>query len=145
MYGTYEVLQVLQVHQVHLEVGIQAGVRNRLQIRISKSSREEMNNEQKSKNLQGGGPPRPGNPGGGAPGNPPGGGKPPNPPGGAGPPTPAAGPPSPTGRPRPAGLLIPRPAERVAGALATPSPGPLGPSRADGSAGGGPSTEQDTT
>ena len=89
-----------------------------------------------------GGPPRPPKPGGGAPGKPPGG-NPGKPPGGGGPPTPAAGPPSPTGRPRPAGLLIPGPAARVAAAPA--APGPAVPSRAEGSAGGGPSTEQETT
>lgn len=95
------------------------------------------------KNLRGapGGPPRPANPGGGAPGKPPGG-KPGNPAGGGGPPTPAAGPPSPIGRPRPAGLLTPGPAARVAAAAA---PGTPVPRRAEGSAGGGPSTEHETT
>lgn len=90
-----------------------------------------------------GGTPLPGNPGGGAPGKPPGG-KPPKPAGGGGPPTPAAGPPSPIGNPRPAGLLIPGPAASVGG---TPPGTPLAvvPNRADGSAGGGPSTEHDTT
>ena len=88
-----------------------------------------------------GGPPLPGNPGGGAPpGNPPGG-NPPNPPGGAGPPTPAAGPPNPTGKPLPAGLLIPGPACM---AVAAAPPGALVPNLADGSDGGGPSTELDT-
>lgn len=95
-------------------------------------------------NLRGppGGAPRPAKPGG-APGKPPGGkpGKPPG--GGGGPPTPAAGPPRPTGRPRPAGLLMPGPAERVAAAEATP--GTLDPKRDEGSAGGGPSTEHETT
>ena len=89
-----------------------------------------------------GGPPRPGNPGGPPPGKPPGG-KPGNPPGGAGPPTPTAGPLNPTGNPRPAGLLMPGPAANVGGAPPAP-PGALVPSRADGSAGGGPSTEHET-
>ena len=94
-------------------------------------------------NLRGppGGPPLPANPGGPAPGKP----APPNPgnpPGGAGPPMPAAGPPNPTGSPRPAGLLIPGPAAIVGGAPAPP--GALVPSLAEGSAGGGPSTEQET-
>lgn len=88
-----------------------------------------------------GGPPRPANPGGAAPGNPPGG-KPGNPPGGAGPPTPTAGPLNPTGKPRPAGLLTPGPAAKV-GNVAVP-PGALAPNLDDGSAGGGPSTEQET-
>jgi len=95
-------------------------------------------------NLRGpppGGPPRPGKPGGAPPGNPPGGANPGNPPGGAGPPTPAAGPPNPTGNPRPAGRLIPGPADSVGGAPAPP--GALAPSRAEGSAGGGPSTEHE--
>jgi hypothetical protein len=83
--------------------------------------------------LRGGGPPRPTNPGGA---NPPGG------KGGAGPPTPAAGPVNPIGAPRPAGLLIPGPADiAVAGA----PPGALVPRRAEGSAGGGPSTEREIT
>ena len=90
-----------------------------------------------------GGPPLPAKPGGAPPGNPPGGGKPPNPPGGGGPPTPAAGPANPTGRPRPAGRLIPGPAANV-GAAAPPPPGALVPKRAEGSAGGGPSTEHET-
>lgn len=96
-------------------------------------------------NLRGpppGGPPRPAKPGGAPPGNPPGG-NPGNPPGGAGPPTPAAGPPNPTGSPLPAGLLIPGPAAKVGGAPPAP-PGALAPNLAEGSAGGGPSTEQDT-
>jgi len=95
-------------------------------------------------NLRGppGGPPLPPNPGGPPPGKPPGG-NPGNPPGGAGPPTPTAGPLSPTGSPRPAGLLIPGPAASVGGAPPAP-PGALVPSLADGSAGGGPSTEQET-
>ncbi len=84
-----------------------------------------------------GGPPRPPNPGG----NPPGGN--PNPPGGAGPPTPAAGPVNPTGKPLPAGRLIPGPAASVGGAVPAP-PGALVPNLAEGSAGGGPSTEQET-
>lgn len=88
------------------------------------------------------GPPLPGNPGGAAPGKPPGG-KPPNPPGGAGPPTPAAGPLKPTGNPLPAGRLIPGPAASVGGAVPAPPGAPV-PSLADGSAGGGPSTEQET-
>lgn len=89
-----------------------------------------------------GGPPRPANPGGAPPGKPPGG-KPGNPPGGAGPPTPAAGPPNPTGNPLPAGLLMPGPAANVGGAPPAP-PGALAPNLAEGSAGGGPSTEQET-
>lgn len=81
-----------------------------------------------------GGPPLPPNGGGGAPpGNP-------KPPGGAGPPIPIAGPPRPTGRPLPAGLLMPAPACNVA----TPAPGTLVPNLADGSDGGGPSTDADT-
>ena len=86
-----------------------------------------------------GGPPLPPNPGGPPPGNPPP--NPGNPPGG-GPPTPAAGPPSPTPIPRPAGLLIPGPAAIALGAPAPP--GALVPNLAEGSAGGGPSTEQET-
>jgi hypothetical protein len=90
-----------------------------------------------------GGPPKPGGanpaggkPGGGNPGGPP---RPANP----GPPTPAAGPCSPMPAPLPAGLLIPVP---VAIATGTPAaPGALVPSLALGSAGGGPSREQDTT
>ncbi len=89
-----------------------------------------------------GGPPRPANPGGPPPGKPPGG-NPGKPPGGAGPPTPAAGPLRPTGKPLPAGLLMPGPAANVGGAVPAP-PGALAPNRADGSAGGGPSTEHDT-
>ena len=89
-----------------------------------------------------GGPPRPPNPGGAPPGNPPGG-NPGKPPGGAGPPSPAAGPPSPTGSPLPAGLLIPGPAANVGGAVPVPPGAPV-PKRAEGSAGGGPSTEQET-
>lgn len=89
-----------------------------------------------------GGPPRPANPGGAPPGKPPGG-KPGNPPGGAGPPTPVAGPLNPTGKPLPAGLLIPGPAAKFGGAVPAP-PGALAPNREDGSAGGGPSTEQET-
>ena len=89
-----------------------------------------------------GGPPRPAKPGGAPPGNPPGG-KPGKPPGGAGPPTPAAGPANPTGSPLPAGLLIPGPAANVGGAPPAP-PGALAPSLCEGSAGGGPSTEQET-
>ncbi len=84
----------------------------------------------------------PAKPGGAPPGNPPGG-NPGNPPGGAGPPTPAAGPLNPTGRPLPAGLLIPGPAANVGGAPPAP-PGALVPNLAEGSAGGGPSTEQET-
>jgi hypothetical protein len=86
-----------------------------------------------------GGPPRPGKPGGppnpGAPGKPP-----PNP--GPGPPTPGAGPVRPTGRPRPAGRATPGPAASVAAVV-----GPLdaAPSRAAGSAGGGPSTDSEMT
>ena len=57
---------------------------------------------------------------------------------------PAAGPLNPTGNPRPAGLLIPGPADSVGGAAPAPPPGALVPSLADGSAGGGPSTEQET-
>ena len=87
-----------------------------------------------------GGPPLPPKPGGAPPGNPPGGNAP-KPPGGGGPPTPAAGPPNPTGSPLPAGLLTPGPACIVAGAA---PPGALVPNLADGSDGGGPSTEQDT-
>jgi len=84
-----------------------------------------------------GGPPRPPKPGG----KPPGGN--PKPPGGAGPPTPAAGPVNPIGKPLPAGLLIPVPAARVGGTVPAP-PGALVPNLAEGSAGGGPSTEQET-
>lgn len=90
-----------------------------------------------------GGPPKPGgakpaggNPGGANPGGPPRPAKP-------GPPTPAAGPCSPIPAPLPAGLLIPGPAAMAAGAPAPP--GALFPSLALGSAGGGPSREQDTT
>jgi hypothetical protein len=68
------------------------------------------------------------------------GGSPPNPPGGGGPPIPIAGPPSPTGKPLPAGLLMPVPACMAAGA----PPGALWPNLADGSDGGGPSTEHET-
>lgn len=87
-----------------------------------------------------GGPPRPGKPGGppkppGAPGKPP-----PNP--GPGPPTPGAGPVRPTGRPRPAGRATPGPA---ASAAAVDGPPALAPSRAAGSAGGGPSTDNEIT
>lgn len=89
-----------------------------------------------------GGPPRPANPGGAPPGNPPGG-NPGKPPDGPGPPTPAAGPLSPTGNPLPAGLLIPGPAASVGGAPPAP-PGALVPNLAEGSAGGGPSTEHET-
>ena len=71
-----------------------------------------------------------------------GGGKPGNPLAGAGPPTPTAGPLNPTGKPRPTGLLTPGPAAKV-GNVAVP-PGALAPNRDDGSAGGGPSTEQET-
>ena len=86
-----------------------------------------------------GGPPRPGKPGGppkppGAPGKPP-----PKP--GPGPPTPGAGPVRPTGRPRPAGRATPGPA---ASAAAVVDP-PAFPSRAAGSAGGGPSTDNEIT
>lgn len=89
-----------------------------------------------------GGPPRPGKPGG-VPGNPAGGnpGTPGNP--GAGPPTPAAGPVSPMGSPLPAGRLMPVPAAIAVGTPAAP-PGALVPNLADGSAGGGPSTERET-
>ena len=98
-----------------------------------------IHDKEKMKILRGppGGPPRPPKPGG----NPPGGN--PNPPGGAGPPTPAAGPVRPTGKPLPAGLLIPGPAASVGGTMPVP-PGALVPNLADGSAGGGPSTEQET-
>lgn len=75
----------------------------------------------------GGGPPLPGKPAGGAPGNP-------------GPPTPAAGPCSP--EPRPAGLAIPCPACIAEGAPPACAPPP---NLAEGSEGGGPSTEHDTT
>jgi hypothetical protein len=81
------------------------------------------------------GPPRPANPGG--PPKPPGGN------GGAGPPTPAAGPVKPIGAPRPAGRLMPGP-DIIAAAEGAP-PGALVPRRADGSAGGGPSTEREMT
>ena len=88
-----------------------------------------------------GGAPLPGKPGGAPPGKPPPGGNcPPKPPGGGGPPTPAAGPVSPTGRPLPAGLLIPGPAAIVGAAVPPPAPAP---SLAEGSAGGGPSTEHE--
>lgn len=90
-----------------------------------------------------GGPPLPANPGGPPPGKPPGG-NPGNPPGGAGPPTPTAGPLNPTGKPLPAGLLIPGPAANVGGAPPAAPPGAPVPNRADGSAGGGPSTEHET-
>lgn len=89
-----------------------------------------------------GGPPKPGgaNPGGAKPGGNPGG--PPRP-ANPGPPTPAAGPCNPIPAPLPAGLLMPVPAAMAAG---TPvAPGALFPSLALGSAGGGPSREQDTT
>lgn len=90
-----------------------------------------------------GGAPLPGNPCGGAPGKPPGApGNPPKPPG-PGPPTPAAGPVRPVGRPLPAGLLIPGPTDMAAGG--PPGPGASFPSRAAGSAGGGPSTVDETT
>ena len=94
------------------------------------------------RNLRGppGGPPLPAKPGGAPPGKP-AGGKPANP-GGGGPPIPAAGPANPTGKPLPAGRLIPGPAANVGGAVPAP-PGALVPSLAEGSAGGGPSTEQD--
>ena len=76
-----------------------------------------------------GGPPRPAKPGG-------------NPAGGAGPPTPMGGPVSPIGRPRPAGLLMPGPATRVGGAPPD-APGTPVPSRAEGSAAGGASTDKE--
>jgi hypothetical protein len=85
-----------------------------------------------------GGPPRPPKPGGppnpGAPGNPP---KP-----GPGPPAPGAGPVRPTGRPRPAGLATPGPAASAAAVVGPPD---VAPSRAAGSAGGGPSTDTEMT
>lgn len=89
-----------------------------------------------------GGPPRPPNPPGGAkppgaPGKPPGG---PNP--GPGPPTPGAGPVKPIGKPRPAGRATPGPADNAAAVLWPPV---AAPSRAAGSAGGGPSTETEMT
>jgi hypothetical protein len=86
-----------------------------------------------------GGPPRPGKPtggppNGGAPGNPP------NPPPGA--PTPGVGPASPTGMPRPAGRAVPGPAASAAAVVGPPE---VAPSRAAGSAGGGPSTDSEMT
>jgi hypothetical protein len=93
------------------------------------------------------GPPRPGKPpggpgngGGAAPKPPGGGGKAPNP--GPGPPTPVTGPESPIGMPRPAGRAIPGPEARAAAVEVPPGAEFM---RAAGSAGGGPSTETDTT
>ena len=120
-------------------LGSQAVVQIQLQM---PQSAHPLNEYQGNSRGPPGGPPLPPNPGGPPPGKPPGG-NPGNPPGGAGPPTPTAGPLRPTGSPRPAGLLIPGPAASVGGAPPAP-PGVLVPSLADGSAGGGPSTEQET-